>query len=108
MNRSIIEDYKSGIFHPGFSVFYCKELDKYVVKRHLIEAEERVNVLKHMEENGTPPEGYLVSIKENGATIKRHFSKKKDTKINKDIDVIKVTDIPVKRKTKKEFKDEVL
>jgi hypothetical protein len=37
-----------------------------------------------MEDNGTPPEGYLVSIKENGANMKRYFSKKKkkDTKIN--------------------------
>jgi hypothetical protein len=108
MNRSIIDDYKAGIFHTGFSVFYCTELDKYVVKRQPIEPEERVNVLKHMEENGTPPEDYLVSVKENGATMKRHFSKKKDNKINKAIDVIKVSDIPVKRKTKKEFKDEVL
>jgi aromatic ring hydroxylase len=108
MNRSIIEDYKSGIFHSGFSVFYGKELDKYVVKRQPIEAEERVKVIKHMEDNGIPPEGYLVSVKENGATIKRYFSKKKNTKINQEIDVIKVAEILVKKKTKKEFKDEVL
>jgi hypothetical protein len=65
MNRSIIEDYEAGIFHTGFSVFHCKELDKYVVKRQPIEAEESVKVLEHMEANGTPPEGYLVSVKDN-------------------------------------------
>jgi hypothetical protein len=30
-----------------------------------------------MEANGTPPEGYLVLVKDNGATNKRYFSKKK-------------------------------
>jgi hypothetical protein len=62
-----------------------------------------------MEDNGTPPECYLVSVKENGSTIKKYFSKKKKVAIVKqEIEVIKIVDIPIKRKTKKEFKDEVL
>jgi hypothetical protein len=108
MNRNIIEDYKVGIFNTGFSVFHCKEFDKYIVQRNSIEAEERVKVLDHMEANGTPPEGYLVSVKNNGATIKRYFSRKKKKDVKQEIDVIKVADIPIKRNTKKEFKDEVL
>jgi hypothetical protein len=42
MNRSIIEDYKVGIFHNSFSVFHCKELDKYFVKREPIKADEEL------------------------------------------------------------------
>jgi hypothetical protein len=62
-----------------------------------------------MKTNGTPPEGYLVSVKDNGATIQRYFSKKKKKDTAKqEIDVIKVADIPIKRNTKKEFKGEVL
>jgi hypothetical protein len=57
MNRSIIEDYKADIFHTRFSRFHCKELDKYVVKRQPLEAEEHIKVLEHIEANGTPPEG---------------------------------------------------
>jgi hypothetical protein len=31
-NNPIIEDYKADIFHPGFGVFYCKELYKHAVR----------------------------------------------------------------------------
>jgi hypothetical protein len=32
-NKQILEDYKNGIQHPGFAVFYCKELDRYIISR---------------------------------------------------------------------------
>jgi hypothetical protein len=34
-----------------------------------------------MEANGTPPEGYLVSVEENGTTIKRIFQKRRKRKL---------------------------
>jgi hypothetical protein len=30
-SKQIIEDYKAGIIHPVFAIFYSKELDKLVV-----------------------------------------------------------------------------
>jgi hypothetical protein len=58
-NRSIIEDYKSGITHQDFAVFYCQELDKHIVKRQPISDDERKLILSQMEINGLPPERYF-------------------------------------------------
>jgi hypothetical protein len=56
-NKLIIEDYKNGIDHQAYAVFYCKELDKHIVKRLPITNEERKIILADMEISGTPPEG---------------------------------------------------
>jgi hypothetical protein len=56
-NKLIIEDYKKGIEHQDYAVFYCKEFDKHIVKRLPITDEERKIVLSDMEIRETPPEG---------------------------------------------------
>jgi hypothetical protein len=40
-NKHIIEDYKEGILNPGFAVFYCKELDKHLIRRLPVKDEEK-------------------------------------------------------------------
>lgn len=34
--KQIIENFKNGISTPGYNVYYCKEVDKYVVRRSSI------------------------------------------------------------------------
>jgi hypothetical protein len=41
-NKLIIEDYKKGIEHQGYAAFYCRELDKYIVKRLPITDEKEI------------------------------------------------------------------
>jgi hypothetical protein len=105
-NKLIIEDYKKGIEHQGYAVFYCKELDKHIVKKLPITDEERKIVLSDMEIRGTPPEDYNVLIKEKGAIIKRHFPKKRNTTTSSTnegnfVNTIKPPSIPVQRKKNK-------
>jgi hypothetical protein len=114
-NKLIIEDYKKGIEHQGYAVFYCKELDKPIVKRLPISDEERKIVLSDMAIIGTLPEGYSVLIKDKGAVIKRHFPKKRDTETSSEtvnsgnfVDTIKPPSITVQRKKNKSIFEEVL
>jgi hypothetical protein len=44
-NKQILEDYKDGILHPEFAVFYCKELDKHIIRRLPVKDEEKQVVL---------------------------------------------------------------
>jgi hypothetical protein len=98
-NKQILEDYKNGIQHPRFAVFYCKELDKHFIRRLPVKDEEKQLVLSEFEKNGFPPDGYSISVKPTGAVVKRQISKK----IEKDTVVVRA-DIPVK-KSKKVFDD---
>jgi UDP-galactopyranose mutase len=75
-NKQILEDYKEGINHPGFAVFYCKELDKHIIHRLPVKDEEKEVVLSEFEKNGLPPEGYSISVKSTGAVIKPQNSEK--------------------------------
>jgi hypothetical protein len=75
-NKQILEDYIEGILHPGFDVFYCKELDKHLIRRLPLKDEEKQVVLSEFEKNGLPPKGYSISIKPTGAVVKRQISKK--------------------------------
>jgi hypothetical protein len=40
-NKQILEDYKEGIPYLRFPVFYCKELDKHIIRRLLLKDEEK-------------------------------------------------------------------
>jgi hypothetical protein len=66
-NIQIIKDYKSGIFHPDFSAFYCKELDKHLACRILRDEEEKAIVLSEYKNNNVPPNGLVFVIKSSGA-----------------------------------------
>jgi hypothetical protein len=99
-NNQILEDYKEGILHPGFAVFYCKELDKHLLRRLPVKDEEKQTVFSEFEKNGLPPEGYSISVKPTGAILKRQISKK----IDKTDTIVVPVDIPVK-KGKKAFDD---
>jgi hypothetical protein len=70
-DKQIIEDYKSAIFHPGFAVFYCKELDKHAVRRLPLDSAEKDLVISEFQKNKVPPDGYAISIKSSGTVIKR-------------------------------------
>jgi hypothetical protein len=72
-NKQIIEDYKNGIQHPGFSVFYCKEFDKHIIRRLPVKDEEKQVVLLEFEKNGLPPNGYRISTEHDGAVVKLKF-----------------------------------
>jgi hypothetical protein len=61
-NKHILEDYKEGIHHPGFSVFYCKELDKHTIRRLPVKEEEKQVVLSEFEKKGLPPHGNSISV----------------------------------------------
>jgi hypothetical protein len=74
--KQIIEDYESGIFHPGFAGFYCKELDKHVVRRLPLKEEEKEIVLSAFKEDNVPPDRYAISNKSSGAVIKRTLTKR--------------------------------
>jgi UDP-galactopyranose mutase len=100
-NKQILEDYKTGIQHPGLAVFYCKELDKHVIIRLPIKDEEKQLLLSEFEKNGLPPDGYGISVKPTGAVVKRQISKRIDKE--KETYVVRA-DIPVK-KGKKVFDD---
>jgi hypothetical protein len=50
-NKQILEDYKERISYPGFAVFYCKELDKHLVRRLPVKNEEKQVVLSEFEKN---------------------------------------------------------
>jgi hypothetical protein len=41
INKQILEDYKEGILHPGLAAFYCKELDKHIIRRLAVKDEEK-------------------------------------------------------------------
>jgi UDP-galactopyranose mutase len=102
-NKQILEDYKIRIQHPGFAVFYCKELDRNIIRRLPVKDEEKQHVLSEFEKNGLPPEGYSISVKAAGAVVKRQISKKSE--LDKETDTVIVrADIPVK-KCKKVFDD---
>jgi UDP-galactopyranose mutase len=75
-NKQILEDYKNGIQHPGFAIFYCKELDKHVIRRLPVKDDEKKIVLSEFEKNGLPPDGYSISVKPTGAVVKRQISKR--------------------------------
>jgi hypothetical protein len=115
-NKLIIVDYKKGIEHQGYAIFYNKELDKHIVKRLPISDDERKIILADMEISGTPPEGYSVLIKDKGAVIKRHFPKKRDNSNTSEtdnsggtfVDKIKPPSITVQRKKNKSKFEEVL
>jgi hypothetical protein len=102
-NKQILEDYKNGIQHPGFAVFYCKELDKHIILRLSVKNEEKQVVLLEHEKNILPPDGYSISVKPTGNIVKRQISKKRE--LDKQLDTVVVrADIPVK-KGKKVFDD---
>jgi hypothetical protein len=69
-NNQILEDYKEGILNPGFAVFYCKELDKHLIRRLPVK-DEKQTVLSEFEKNGLSPEGYSISVISTGAIVKR-------------------------------------
>ena len=75
-NKQILEDYKNGIQHPGFAVFYCKELDKHVIRRLPVKDDEKKIVLSEFEKNGLLPDGYSLSFKPTGEVVKRQISKR--------------------------------
>jgi hypothetical protein len=101
-NKQILEVYKAGIHHPGFAVFYCKELEKHIIRRLSVKDEEKQVVLSEFEKIGLPPGGYTISVKPTGAFVKRQISKKKE--LDKTDNVVVRADIPVK-KGKKAFDD---
>jgi hypothetical protein len=103
-NKQIVEDYKNGITHSEFSVFYCKELDEYIVRRMVIDAEEIEIVMRDFKEEGVPPEGYTIAVQNSGAIIKRKLEKGTSEKGSSDI--VK-TEIPIK-KARKDFKEDFL
>jgi hypothetical protein len=75
-NKQIIEDYKAGIPHSELAIFYCKESDNQVVRRLTIVEKERKLILFKFSSKRFPPDGYVLAVKRNGATIKRLLSKK--------------------------------
>jgi hypothetical protein len=81
-------------------VFYCKELDKHIIRRLLVNDEEKQVVLSGYEKNGLLPDGSTISSQPTGAVDKRQISKKID---KTDTVVIRI-DIPVK-KGQKTFDD---
>jgi hypothetical protein len=96
-NKQILEDYKEGIHHQGFAVFYGKEFGKHIIRRLPIKDEEKQSVLSEFEKNGLPPDGYSISVKLTGAVVKSQISKKNE----KTLDTIVVrADIPVKKGNK--------
>jgi hypothetical protein len=103
-NKQILEDYKVGILYQGFAVFYCKELDKHLIRRLPVKDKEKQVVLSEFEKNVLPPEGYSISVKPTGAIIKSQISKKMNKKLDKTDTVVVRADIPVK-KGKKVFDD---
>jgi hypothetical protein len=62
-NKQIIEHGKSGFFHPGFAVFYCRELDKHIFDSFPFDITEKDLVLLEFKKNSVPPAGYVISIK---------------------------------------------
>jgi hypothetical protein len=42
-NKQILEDDKEGILHPGFAIFYCKELDKHLILKLPIKDEKKTS-----------------------------------------------------------------
>jgi hypothetical protein len=103
-NKQILEDYKEGILHPGFAVFYCKELDKHLIRIVSVKDEKKQVMLSEFEKNGLPPDDYTISVKPTGPAVKRQISKKTSKKLNKTDTVVIRADIPVK-KGKKIFDD---
>jgi hypothetical protein len=103
-NKQILEDYKNGIQHPCFTVFYCKELDKHLIRRLPVKDEEKQVVLSEFEKNGLQPEGYSISVKPTGAIVKRQISKKMNKELDKADTVVVRADIFFK-KGKKVFDD---
>jgi hypothetical protein len=94
INKQILEDYKDEILYPGFPVFYCKELDKHIIRKLPVKDEEKQVVLSEFEKNVFPSDGYTISVKPTGAVVKRQISKK----IDKTLDTVVVhADIPVKK-----------
>jgi hypothetical protein len=66
-----------------------------------VKDEEKQVILSEFENNGLPPDGYIISVKPTGAIVKRQISKK----IDKNLDtVVILADFPVK-KSKKAFDD---
>jgi hypothetical protein len=103
-NKQIFEDYKEGILHPGFAVFYCKEFDKHLIRRLPVKDEEKQVVLSEFEKNGLPRESYSISVNPTGVIVKRQiFKKRKESDKASDTVVVRA-DIPVK-KGKKAFDD---
>jgi hypothetical protein len=51
-NKQILEYYKERILHPGFAVFYCKELEKHLIRRLSVKDEEKQVILSEFEKNG--------------------------------------------------------
>jgi hypothetical protein len=100
--KQILEDYKDDFLHPGFVVFYCKELYKHIIRRLPVKDEEKKVVLSEFEKNVLPPDGYSISVKPTGAVIKRHIS----SKTEKALEVHRLVKayIPVKD-NKKSFDD---
>jgi hypothetical protein len=62
--------------HPGFAVFYCKELDKHIIRRLPVKDEEKQVGLSEFEKNCFLPDDYTISVKPTGAIVKRQISKK--------------------------------
>jgi hypothetical protein len=100
-NKQILEDYKKGILHPVFAVFYCKELYKHIKLRLPVKDEEKQVVLSKIEKNGLPHDGYSISVKPTGAVVKRQISKK----IEKTLDTLVARSDILVKKGKKAFED---
>jgi hypothetical protein len=61
--KQIIKDYKSGIFHQRFAVFYCKELDQHLGLKFSHGNAENDLMLPRYKKNNVPPDENIISIK---------------------------------------------
>jgi hypothetical protein len=62
-NKQIIEYCKTGVFHPGFAWFQCKELDKFAVRRLPLDTAEKLLALSELKMNKIPLDGNELLIK---------------------------------------------
>jgi hypothetical protein len=75
-NKQIIEDDKVGIFHPGFAVLYCEELNKHVISRLCLDESENDFVLLFLTNSNIPPASYEILTKSSGEVVKRTLNKR--------------------------------
>jgi hypothetical protein len=61
-----------------------------LVRRLSIEDEDRKFIFSEFRNNRLPPDGYVVTVTLNGATMKRLFSKKEKVSVNRAIPMKKI------------------
>jgi hypothetical protein len=75
-NKQILEDYKEGILHPGFAVFYCKELDKHLIRRMPVKDEEKQTVLSEFEKMDYREKAIVYRLNLQGLLLNAKFPKR--------------------------------